>query len=114
MLRSRAHGKTVAGVMRTSKLLAGGTPTTSHPIPHTVAPAWPGRVLALTSPLVHGNDVAAWQNQMRARGWKAINVDGVYGPVSAKVCSQFQAEKHIAVDGNVGPVTWRAAWTAGK
>lgn len=56
-------------------------------------------------------DVKVWQQRMRTRGWK-ITVDGIYGPASEKVCRQFQSEKKLAVDGKVGPQTFRAAWTA--
>lgn len=110
MIRHRAHNSTIAGVMKTSRLLSG-KPSVPHPHPHMPAPAWPGRVLGLTSPLLHGSDVVTWQTQMRKRGWK-IQADGVYGPASEHICRQFQAEKHIAVDGHVGPATWRASWVA--
>lgn len=56
-------------------------------------------------------DVRTWQQQMHNRGW-TISVDGVYGPQSETVCRQFQAEKHLSVDGLVGPNTWKASWTA--
>uniref|UniRef100_UPI002AD232AC peptidoglycan-binding domain-containing protein n=1 Tax=Frankia sp. Cr1 TaxID=3073931 RepID=UPI002AD232AC len=55
--------------------------------------------------------ITQWQGQMRARGW-AIDVDGQFGPRTATVTWAFQAEKGLAVDGRVGPVTWAAAWTA--
>lgn len=74
------------------------------------APSWPGRVLALTSPLMRGQDVAGWQAQMVHRGWH-LDVDGVYGPKSHDACVAFQKEKGLAVDGQVGTVTWTAAWT---
>jgi hypothetical protein len=74
-------------------------------------PAWPGRLLRLTSPMMHGEDVRAWQAKMTARGW-AIGVDGWYGPASQTICRAFQAEKHLGVDGVVGPATWRATWTS--
>jgi hypothetical protein len=56
-------------------------------------------------------DVRTWQQQMSARGW-TIGVDGIFGPQSAGVAEQFQAEKGLAVDGLVGPDTWSASWTA--
>jgi peptidoglycan hydrolase-like protein with peptidoglycan-binding domain len=48
---------------------------------------------------------------MAHRGW-TIAVDGDFGPQSASVCTQFQTEKHLTVDGMVGPQTWNASWTA--
>jgi hypothetical protein len=74
------------------------------------APPFPGRLLR-QPPTMAGADVRTWQARMRARGWK-IDVDGAYGPGSANVCRQFQAEKRLGVDGIVGPKTWAAAWTA--
>jgi hypothetical protein len=58
----------------------------------------------------HAN-VTTWQNRMRQRGW-TISVDGCYGPQSEQACRSFQAEKHLAVDGLVGPSTWKATWAA--
>jgi hypothetical protein len=79
--------------------------------PATAGPPWPGRVLLLANPYMEGDDVGAWQERMRERGW-AIGVDGLYGPQSVEVCRRFQAEKALQVDGMVGPVTWGAAWSA--
>jgi N-acetyl-anhydromuramyl-L-alanine amidase AmpD len=77
---------------------------------HETAPRFPGRALTQPPPM-HGADVKTWQTQMHKRGWK-IAVDGTYGPPSEKVCRAFQEEKHLGVDGIVGPKTWAAAWTA--
>lgn len=58
----------------------------------------------------HSN-VRKWQQQMANRGWN-ITVDGYYGDQSFSVCSQFQAEKGLSVDGLCGPQTWEKSWTA--
>jgi peptidoglycan hydrolase-like protein with peptidoglycan-binding domain len=55
--------------------------------------------------------VRTWQGQMANRGW-SISVDGYYGDQSYSICTQFQAEKNLAVDGMVGPNTWNTSWTA--
>jgi hypothetical protein len=55
--------------------------------------------------------VRVWQQKMKDRGW-SLGVDGCYGPESENVCRQFQAEKGLSVDGDVGPKTWEATWTA--
>jgi hypothetical protein len=75
------------------------------------AAPWPGRVLAVTTPLMTGADVQTWQQRMVERGW-ALAADGQYGPQSEGVCKGFQQEKGLLVDGQVGPVTWTTAWTA--
>lgn len=87
------------------------TPASAVAASKVTAPLFPGRLLRLTSPMRTGDDVRVWQRQMRARGW-SIAVDGVYGPASEVVCRAFQTEKGLAVDGIVGPDTWRAAWEA--
>lgn len=53
--------------------------------------------------------VRRWQAQMKQRGWD-IRVDSAYGDRSERVCRSFQREKGLAVDGILGPATWRAAW----
>lgn len=80
------------------------------PAPHVTAPPFPGRTLT-QPPVMNGGDVKTWQTQMAKRGWK-IAVDGSYGPSSEQVCRSFQAEKHLTVDGKVGPITWKASWEA--
>jgi hypothetical protein len=56
-------------------------------------------------------NVKTWQQKMKDRGW-SIGVDGCFGPESENVCRQFQAEKGLSVDGDVGPKTWDATWNA--
>lgn len=97
---------------------AGGTADTppgsaAPPTPdlHPAVPAFPGRILRLQAPNMSGVDVSTWQARMVERGWHLV-VDGVYGPASAQACRQFQVEKGLEVDGQVGPITWGAAWTA--
>jgi hypothetical protein len=59
----------------------------------------------------HRADLATWQRQMKVRGW-SIETDGLYGPNTAKVASQFQKEKRLTVDGKIGKQTWDTAWLA--
>ncbi|MFD8595379.1 peptidoglycan-binding protein [Kitasatospora sp. NPDC059646] len=75
------------------------------------APVWPGYTFRASSAPRYDANVRRWQQRMADRGW-SITVDGYYGPASAAVARAFQAQKGLAVDGLVGPVTWRAAWTA--
>ncbi|MGO1957212.1 peptidoglycan recognition protein family protein [Microbacterium sp.] len=53
--------------------------------------------------------IRKWQAKMRDRGW-TISVDGIFGPGSAKVASQFQREKSLREDNAVGHETWAATW----
>jgi peptidoglycan hydrolase-like protein with peptidoglycan-binding domain len=35
-------------------------------------------------------------------------IDGIFGPVTKTAVEQFQRDRHLAVDGIVGPATWAA------
>jgi hypothetical protein len=95
---------------------------TPHPTPHPAPPRdvagrWPyprADYLATkrSDPHCHSgyyardrDEVARWERQMQARGW-AIHVDGLYGAEDEAIARKFQAEKHLTVDGKVGPQTW--------
>jgi peptidoglycan hydrolase-like protein with peptidoglycan-binding domain len=77
----------------------GGGTKDAHPFPGTVKRG------------SRGAAVRAVQARLASRGWK-IGVDGDFGPTTEKVVRAFQAEKHLGVDGIVGPRTWTALWTA--
>ncbi|WUI00704.1 peptidoglycan-binding protein [Spirillospora sp. NBC_00431] len=62
-------------------------------------------------PITSAGTVKRWQQQMRARGWN-LAADGEYGPISQRICRNFQREHQLDPDGIVGPITWRAAWEA--
>ncbi|GGL25628.1 peptidoglycan recognition protein family protein [Planomonospora parontospora] len=81
----------------------GGAP--NPPEPH---PSFPGRTLKYP-PVMAGEDVRTWQQQMRKRGW-AIEVDGLYGEQSRDVCRAFQEEKDLTATGAVDRLTWNATW----
>lgn len=93
---------------------AGRTEATSvTPVskPTATAPAWPGRYIKLSSPMMHGADVQTWQAQMKRRGWP-IDVDSWFGPQANTVLRQFQREKGLVEDGILGPASWGMSWTA--
>jgi hypothetical protein len=59
------------------------------------------------------SDVKVWQTKMIQRGWNLgpTGADGVYGSKYSKpACEAFQTEKHLHIDGAVGPQTWNATW----
>ncbi|MEU8279804.1 peptidoglycan-binding domain-containing protein [Microbispora bryophytorum] len=105
-----------AEIVRRAKAIVDGKPKKPKEDPIKITyvdgvPQWPGRVLKEAAAMMHGADVRTWQAQMRHRGW-SLAVDGAYGPESKAKCEAFQAEKHLTVDGIVGPITWRAAFEA--
>lgn len=103
----KKHGLDVDGIAGPATLAHLGL-AAPKPKPGSGVPAWPGVYL---SDFTSHSSARTWQQRMKDRGW-SIGVDGQYGPASARVARQFQAEKRIGVDGIVGPDTWRAAWTS--
>jgi hypothetical protein len=53
------------------------------------------------------HDVRALQEALRELGHLSL-VDGRFGIGTQRAVVAFQNEKHLAADGNVGPVTWEA------
>jgi hypothetical protein len=98
----------------------------SVPIPHTPTATTPAFPYAATDyistpsadPHCHSGQngapdsdhVKTWQQQMAARGW-SITADGDFGSQSQSVCRQFQQEKGLSVDGQVGTKTWQESWS---
>lgn len=54
-----------------------------------------------------GHPVRTLQHLLAARS-RPVTVDGVFGPVTEAAVRAFQKDKHLAVDGDVGPKTWAA------
>lgn len=92
----------------------------SAPIPPPAIPAGPGpittdptRILKLQSPPIKGEDVSVVQRLLLGEGLlrqtsEADQVDGVYGPETAKAVETFQLREGLSVDGQVGPNTLKA------
>lgn len=76
----------------------GATP----PAPPTVA------ILRLTDPPMKGEGVRQVQRQLKAAGFDAGGIDGVYGHRTMTAVAAFQAAKGLVPDGEVGPLTAKA------
>ena len=67
------------------------------------------RPAALTWPTVvqgaRGERVFAIQYLLNAHGAR-LATDGMFGPATAAAVRSFQSKSHLAVDGQVGPLTW--------
>ena len=72
----------------------------------TTLPATP-RTLKLTSPLMQGEDVRQVQAALREAGFN-LAVDGFWGKSAEQVVCQFQTQKKLTVDGQVGAATRKA------
>lgn len=67
------------------------------------------RLLRLTTPMMHGQDVKDAQRRLNVHGARpALDVDGWFGPATDKATRAFQRKKGLEVDGIIGPRT-RAA-----
>lgn len=81
-------------------------------------PPYPGYLFEYVEGEPVGNgevdaDVETWQQAMVDQGYD-LAVDGLYGPESKQIATQFQQDKGLAVDGIVGPETWEATFSAGN
>ncbi len=75
-------------------------------------PAWPaGSKPSYAATSGYALTVLKAQNRLKERGWR-ITRDGLYGPATARIVRLFQREKKLKADAILGPVTWRALWTA--
>lgn len=90
---------------------------TPPPQPTSSAPPFPGRILRLSDPLLHGSDVQTAQNRLIERTWSVgpDGADGWYGQHTRDTVVAFQRDSSangwpLADDGEVGELTWAALW----
>lgn len=85
-----------------------GTAPAKDPVDPTETPTeknWPPRMLCVN---MSGPDVTALQALLVAHGYGVTAVNGVFSTSTDKAVRQFQADRHLAVDGIAGNDTWRA------
>lgn len=63
------------------------------------------RNLQLTSPFMRGDDVATMQISLGRLGFDCGRIDGIFGPITVRAVSAFQAQAGLVSDGVCGPVT---------
>ena len=85
----------------------GITCSSVPPCPHR-HPIDTCRRLHLTSPLLHGSDVAAVQIALAYRGFNLVQVDGIYGPDTVAAVRAFQTAAGLPVNGVVCSLEYRA------
>jgi hypothetical protein len=108
------HGHVVQRVHRGLNLIEAfcrppydGTPAPGAlPALAAGAPTFPG-YCSLGS---QDNATRAVQTRLCDLG-KIVTINGVFGPETAGAVRSFQAQKGLAIDGIVGPLTWNALWT---
>ncbi|MER6830865.1 N-acetylmuramoyl-L-alanine amidase [Streptosporangium sp. NPDC000563] len=87
-----------------------GKPATPTPAAKPAVKAPAARLLMYVKgrPMMHGDDVKAWQRTLRDGG-HAVAVDGWYGEHTAAMTRAWQRTHKLPVDGIVGPDTRRKA-----
>ena len=78
----------------------------------TTPPVFIGKPLTVADRSRFRIGAQMWQQRMADRGWK-IDVDGYFGPQSARVAKAFAAQRHLdqaGLPGEVDRVVWNAAW----
>lgn len=79
-----------------------------HFEPETPPPPQPE--ICLCDPPMANATIACWKQQMMERGWHFSGPADVFDANTAEILEKFQQEKHLAADGKLGPMSWRAAW----
>jgi peptidoglycan hydrolase-like protein with peptidoglycan-binding domain len=96
-------GNVCDGLYATLGIVCSSPPPCPHPHPIDTC-----RRLHLTSPLLHGSDVAAVQIALANRGFNPVQVDGIYGPNAVAAVLAFQTAAGLPVNGVVCSLEYRA------
>lgn len=72
------------------------------------------RQLHVTSPLMHGPDVANVQKRLKVKGYDPGIIDGRYGPTTSHAVRLFQKANRLQADGIYGPVTAKLLTASGS
>jgi hypothetical protein len=72
-----------------------------------VGPETWGALIIQTNQGDTGQEVRAVQKLLKDKFGYNINVDGIFGPDTANAVKDFQSDNGLAVDGIVGPNTWK-------
>ena len=86
--------------------MSADDPGTDQPVSDEQSPPYPGAALRQGS---KGADVQAMQQRLSDLGY-SLDVDGNFGPGTAKAAVAFQQKNNLGADGAVGPNTWAALW----
>src|ERR671923_3069739 len=113
LLRARGHNLTVDGIFgpRTDAAVRAFQQSRGLAVDGIVGPNTWSALIVQVKQGSQGDAVRAVQEEFRFRAGEpsqALQVDGIFGPKTDAAVRGFQQALGIAVDGIVGPVTWRA------
>ena len=107
--KSSRNGDSVADRTRPLSYVIGyGRPPYVAPAPSpspTKPPTWWTRTQTLTSPYMHGPDVEAAAKRLINFGHHVGSPLDVFGPLMDDAVRDFQGDKGLVVDGDIGPAT---------
>jgi hypothetical protein len=81
-----------------------------HPSPEPGYPRYPGAFINLADPPLQSDSILNWKQQMAKRGFQFSGDMRTFDRDTRDILYAFQQEKHLVVDGVLGPISWRAAW----
>jgi peptidoglycan hydrolase-like protein with peptidoglycan-binding domain len=115
LLRAHGHSLAVDGIFgpQTEAAVRAVQTSAGVPVDGVVGPqTWPA-VIVQVQRGGRGEAVRGVQEEFQFRNLsgdpnKGLQIDGIFGPKTDAAVRGFQDALNIAVDGIVGPVTWRA------